>query len=124
MNKFELRLYSYYYKNLYNVSLISLIKIFGEKTMLIYNAVLRNQKVILIGYERSVKESISLACACAYLVYPLNVYKNLYPYEHLLDLDFVENESYIASVSNPIFNTRKEWFDLSCDISNGNVTKS
>ncbi len=48
----------------------------------------------------------------------------IYPYEHLLDLDFVENDFYIASVSNPIFNTRKEWFDLCCDIATGSIVKN
>jgi hypothetical protein len=35
-------------------------------------------------------------------------------YAHLSDLSFLEQPGYVAGVTNPMFETREEWWDLLC----------
>jgi len=45
-------------------------------------------------------------------------------YANLTDLGFLSTPGYIAGVTNPMFKTKKEWWDVLCDISTGEVVVS
>jgi hypothetical protein len=42
-------------------------------------------------------------------------------YANLTDLGFLSTPGYIAGVTNPMFKTKREWWDVLCDISTGEV---
>lgn len=45
-----------------------------------------------------------------------------FPYASLSDLSFLETPSYVAGVTNPMFEAHPEWWDVLCqlDLPNGN----
>ena len=108
-------------KNYTEPSLLEFIKKFGEKTMLIYNSILNEEKILFIGYDCSIEETCTFVNSCISLTSPINISERVFPYEHLLNLDFLQKEGYIAGVSNPIFNSRKQWWGLCCNITNGSI---
>jgi hypothetical protein len=111
------------FPNLFDSSLIELITVFKNNTLKILHSILRGHRIIFLGYDKTVKELVRITCATAKLARPINIFPFLFPYEHLFDLDFLENDFFIAAVTNPIFSSRKEWYDLFCDISTGHITK-
>ena len=70
---------------------------------------MKEYKILFLTQESLIQDLVTNVYCCKLLVFPFNVDKIIYPYEHLLNLSFVENDSYIAGVSNPIFLTRKDW---------------
>jgi len=108
-----------YFKNYTEPSLLEFIKKFGDKTMLIYNSILTEEKILFIGYECSIEETCNFVNSCITLMSPINISERVFPYEHLLNLDFLQKDGYIAGVSNPIFNSRKQWWSLCCNLSTG-----
>lgn len=58
--------------------------------MVIYNAILMGKKVIFIGYERMIQENLEFIACCEQMLRPFNIVENVYPYEHLLNLEFTE----------------------------------
>ncbi|CCI44508.1 unnamed protein product [Albugo candida] len=74
--------------------LSNLIATFGEQTMSIYNAVLSGARVIVLGYA------------------------------NLNDLSFLSVPGYIAGVTNPMFKSKREWWDVLCDITTSEVFTS
>ena len=44
-----------------------------------------------------------------------------FPYANLNDLAFLSVPGYIAGVTNPMFKGKREWWDLLCDVSNGQI---
>jgi hypothetical protein len=42
-------------------------------------------------------------------------------YANLTDLSFLSTDGFIAGVTNPMFKTKKEWWDICCDIASGEV---
>lgn len=47
-----------------------------------------------------------------------------YRYANLTDLDFLSTPGFIAGVTNPMFKSKREWWDVLCDISTGEVLLS
>lgn len=90
-----------------------------EKAMVIYNSVLLDDRILFIGHDKSIQESIGYVLGAAQMVQPINVYDRLFPYEHLLNLDFINFSSFIASVSNPLLASNKQWFDICYEIHTG-----
>jgi len=107
--------------SLASASLLKFVSLFQEKTMVIYNAILRGARILFVSNESSCEEICSCVVACIHLVSPLNIVSKVYPFEHLLNTSFLESEGYIAGVSNPIFRTRKNWWDVCCDVQDGTV---
>ncbi|KAJ0407542.1 hypothetical protein P43SY_006860 [Pythium insidiosum] len=119
---------------------------FGEQSMVLYNAVLTGQRVIVLGYNQPAGDVCNYVLAMSSLVCPplsglilrQYPYANLtdlsflstpgyiagYPYANLTDLSFLSTPGYIAGVTNPMFKSKREWWDVLCDISNGEVMVS
>lgn len=47
-----------------------------------------------------------------------------FPYANLTDLDFLSTPGFIAGVTNPMFKSKREWWDVLCDVSTGEVLLS
>ena len=79
---------------------------FGEKIMLIYDAILSEKKILFSGgLEFSADEIQEYVFACASIISPplIGVLSKLHPYAALSNLDFIEEQGYIAGVTNPMF---------------------
>ena len=100
---------------------------FGEKTMLIYDAVLSEKRILFSGgLDHSASEIADYVLACAQLVSPplLGISSKLYPYAALSNLDFIEEPGYIAGVTNPVFKQRQNWHDLCAEVDVGKLKVS
>ncbi|TYZ57965.1 hypothetical protein PybrP1_008420 [[Pythium] brassicae (nom. inval.)] len=96
---------------------------FGEQTMLLYNAVLTGARVIVLGYNQAAGDVCNYVLAMSSLVCPplFGLLPRQYPYANLTDLDFLSTPGFIAGVTNPMFKSKREWWDVLCDISSGDV---
>ncbi|KAI9906147.1 hypothetical protein PsorP6_013835 [Peronosclerospora sorghi] len=100
-----------------------LLQTFGDETMVLFNAVLTGQRVIMLGYNRPAGEVCTFVLATSSLVCPplFGLIHRQYPYANLTDLGFLSTPGFIAGVTNPMFKTKREWWDVLCDISTGEV---
>lgn len=100
---------------------------FGEKCMLIYDAILSEKKILFSGgLDFSADEIQEYVFASAAIVSPplIGILTKLYPYAALSNLDFLEEPGYIAGVTNPMFKQRSNWHDLCCEIDIGKLKVS
>lgn len=100
---------------------------FGEKCMLIYDAILSEKRILFSGaLDFSADEIQEYVFACAAIVSPplIGILSKLYPYAALSNLDFLEEPGYIAGVTNPVFKSRMNWHDLCCEIDIGKLKVS
>ncbi|KAL3668450.1 hypothetical protein V7S43_006533 [Phytophthora oleae] len=104
-------------------TLTQLLHTFGDQTMVLFNAVLTGQRVIMLGYNRPAGEVCNFVLATSSLVCPplFGLIDRQYPYANLTDLGFLSIPGFIAGVTNPMFKTKREWWDVLCDISTGEV---
>ncbi|RMX64875.1 hypothetical protein DD238_004433 [Peronospora effusa] len=128
-------------------TLTQLLQTFGDQTMILFNAVLTGQRVIMLGYNRPAGEVCNFVLATSSLVCPplFGLIHRQYPYvvcllewresfllvviqsfivdsyANLTDLGFLTTPGFIAGVTNPMFKTKREWWDVLCDISTGEV---
>ncbi|CAI5727730.1 unnamed protein product [Hyaloperonospora brassicae] len=104
-------------------TLMLLLQTFGDQTMVLFNAVLTGQRVVMLGYNRPAGEVCNFVLATSSLVCPplFGLVDRQYPYANLTDLGFLSTPGYIAGVTNPMFKTKREWWDVLCDISTGEV---
>lgn len=81
-----------------NISVSTLVKVFGESTMRIFHAVLVRQRVLFVGYNHAAADIAQMVLSAAALVSPpmSGVVRRTFPYATLSDLGFTE-------VSIPIF---------------------
>jgi hypothetical protein len=88
------------------ISLKKFIMKFGEKTMLIYDALLSEKRVLFSGsLDHSASEIADYVLACTQLVTPtlMGISNRLYPYAALDNLGFLDEPGYVAGVTNPMF---------------------
>ncbi|KAL0591504.1 hypothetical protein ABG067_001102 [Albugo candida] len=125
--------------------LSNLIATFGEQTMSIYNAVLSGARVIVLGYNQPAGNFPPNAYhqvgttltnrpgrVCSYVLAmsalicpPLSgLSHRQFPYANLNDLSFLSVPGYIAGVTNPMFKSKREWWDVLCDITTSEVFTS
>jgi hypothetical protein len=100
---------------------------FGEKTMLIYDALLSEKRILFSGgLDHSASEIADYVLACAELVAPplLGISSRLYPYAALSNLDFLEEPGFVAGVTNPVFSQRQNWHDLCAEVDLGKLKVS
>ncbi|CAN0181531.1 unnamed protein product, partial [Ectocarpus fasciculatus] len=108
-------------------SVTLLVNLFGQNVMAIYNAVLTGRRVIFVGYNHAAGDVCKIVLAACALVSPpiqQGILHRAYPYASLSDLSFLETPSYVAGVTNPMFETHPEWWDVLCqlDLPNGSGT--
>ena len=114
-------------EKIFQGSLIELIKIFKEFTMTIYDGILNDQKIIFVGGPTTSCSKLSrLIFSTLSMVGPLafGFIKRLHPYKNLYDLDFLKSKNCIYAVTNPIFKTKKNDWDILCEVETGKVAIS
>jgi hypothetical protein len=99
---------------------------FGEQSMVLFNAVLTGQRVLVLGYNQPAGDVCNYVLAMSSLVCPplAGLIERQFPYANLTDLSFLSTPGYIAGVTNPMFKSKKDWWDVLCDISTGEVLVS
>jgi Stabilization of polarity axis len=109
------------------ISLKKFIMKFGEKTMLIYDALLSEKRILFSGsLEHSASEIADYVLACSHLVAPplLGISGRLYPYAALDNLGFLEEPGFVAGVTNPMFKQKQAWHDVCCEVDLGKIKVS
>lgn len=91
--------------------------------MIIFNAIFYEKKLLFSGHglpAGTVSSHVLSACCMVPMFHTL-LADRAYPYISLNCLDFIKTPGYIAGVTNPMFKARKEWWDVFCDLTNGDV---
>ena len=91
--------------------------------MKIYNAVLTGSRVLVLGPSFAALDVCRAVLGIAQLLAPpfSGILPRTFPYANLTDLEFLSVPGYIAGVTNPMFQGKKEWWDVLCDLSCGNI---
>jgi hypothetical protein len=110
-------------------SVIKLISKFKQETMIIFNAILEERRVLFVGHNQSASDvCFHVLSACLLVCPPLTgiLKTRVFPYQSLTinGTDFTTVKGYIAGVTNPMFKQREEMWDLCCDLDTGEVIKN
>jgi hypothetical protein len=99
-----------------DISVVRLVKIFGDATMKIFHGILTKQRVLFVGYGHSAHDIAQMVLSAVAMVAPpmTNLIRRTFPYANLTDLSFLEVKGYIAGVTNPMFQQRESWWDILC----------
>ena len=91
--------------------LVSLLK---KDTMTIYNCILREQRIIFVGHQHAARDIAQLVLSAVAMMNPFlpGIIKRAHPYVNLTDLSFLKQPGFIAGATNPMFEHRKEWWDV------------
>ena len=114
-------------EKIFQGNLIELIMIFREFTMIIYDGILNDQKIIFVGGPNTSCSKLSrLVFSTLGMVGPLafGFIKRLHPYRNLYDLDFLKIKNCIYAVTNPIFKTKTKDWDILCEVETGKIAIS
>ena len=114
-------------ENIFNGSVIELISIFKEYTMTIYDAILNDMKILFIGESQTSCNKLS-KCVFATLSligpFAFGFIKRLHPYRNLYDLSFLDLHNCIYAVTNPIFKSKTDSWDVLCEVETGKIAIS
>ncbi|KAG9396132.1 methionyl-tRNA synthetase [Carpediemonas membranifera] len=105
-------------------SLLDLHEMLGAKMFLVLNALLFGKKIIFHTSGPAAKVCNAVLSATQ-LVDPFvpSICNRAIPYACLaMSDDYLKKPNYILGVTNPIFRTHPEWYDLWVDIDSGEVT--
>eukprot|EP00904_Undaria_pinnatifida_P005219 jgi/Undpi1/1827/HiC_scaffold_12.g05214.m1 len=113
----SLPLYSYPDETM-STSVTLLVNLFGQSIMSIYNAVLTGRRVMFVGYNHAAGDVCKIVLAACALVSPpiQGILHRAFPYASLSDLSFLETPSFVAGVTNPMFEAHPEWWDVLCQL--------
>ncbi|KAG2377979.1 hypothetical protein C9374_008601 [Naegleria lovaniensis] len=105
------------------ISLCRLVSTFKEDTMLIYNAILYQKRVVFFSSQQLAGQVVN-AVLSAIAMFPEmhNLLRTrTFPYASFSNLEFLNVEGYIVGVCNPMFACREEYYDLLVDIDKAEV---
>ena len=105
-------------------SLRRLLDAFKESSITLVNEVLCGRRVMLLSYQKSAGELCSVVMAAASLVLPVakGYLSKVFPYSSLTCMsDWNQLPSCLVGVTNPMFEHRKEWWDVLCDLDSGKI---
>lgn len=108
---------------IYNAHAKLLVDALGVNVMVLYRAILSEQKIVFLGEKQKIEKICSLVSATLCLVSPLNIVTKVFPFEHVQSLDVLPHiKGFIAGFTNPIVRSRKalDWGIL-VDLSNGTI---
>jgi hypothetical protein len=107
-------------------SMSHLFQVFGPSAMKIYNAVLIGARILFVGYNHAAGDVGKFVLAACAMISPpcMRLVNRAFPYANLSDLTFLEVDGYVAGVTNPMFESHADWWDLLCqlDLPNGTGT--
>lgn len=108
-------------------SVIELVSIFKEYTMTIYDALLNDMRILFIGEATTSCNTLS-KCVFATLnlvgPFAFSFIKRLHPYKNLYDLDFLNVHNCVYAVTNPIFKSKTDSWDVLCEVETGKIAIS
>lgn len=116
-----------YEEKIFPGNLTELIRTFKENTMIIYDAILSDKKILFIGDANTSCEKLNnYVFSCVSMVSPacLGILKRIHPYKNLYDLDFLKSSNCIYAVTNPIFKNKTDSWDVMCEIDSGKISLS
>ncbi len=95
-----------------------LFDVFGVSILRIYNALLIGARILFIGYNHAAGDVCKFVLAACAMVAPpcSHMINKAFPYANLSDLSFLEVDCYIAGVTNPMFISHPEWWDVMCQL--------
>jgi hypothetical protein len=107
------------------VSVCKLLHLFQEKTMIIYNALLYEKRIVMVGHNKNAGEVASYVLSVCSLApgIPQVLRKRVFPYVSLGNMDFLSITGYIVGATNPMF-AREEYWDCMCDLDKGSIQVS
>jgi hypothetical protein len=114
-------------EKIFQGNLLELILIFREFTMTIYDGILNDQKIIFVGGPTTSCSKLSrLVFSTLNMVGPLafGFIKRLHPYKNLYDLEFLKSNNCIYAVTNPIFKSKSQDWDILCEVETGKIAIS
>ena len=114
-------------EKIFQGNLLELILIFREFTMTIYDGILNDQKIIFVGGPTTSCSKLSrLVFSTLSMVGPLafGFIKRLHPYKNLYDLEFLKSNNCIYAVTNPIFKSKSQDWDILCEVETGKIAIS
>ena len=114
-------------EKIFQGNLLELILIFREFTMTIYDGILNDQKIIFVGGPTTSCSKLSrLVFSTLNMVGPLafGFIKRLHPYKNLYDLEFLKSKNCIYAVTNPIFKSKSQDWDILCEVETGKIAIS
>lgn len=92
--------------------------------MMIYDALLADKRVLFSGsLEQSAQEigDYVLTSSLLLLGLPMGISLRLYPYAALDNLSFLDDQGFLAGVTNPMFKSKSDWHDLCCEVDLGKI---
>ena len=114
-------------EKIFESSLIELIGTFKEYTMTIYDAIINDKKILFIGSSSTPCQKLSrFVFSTLAMIGPFafGFIKRLYPYKNLYEMDFLKVPNCIYAVTNPIFKTKLDSWDVLCEIDTGKIALS
>jgi hypothetical protein len=114
-----------YEEKIYPSSLIELILTFKENTMIIYESLLADKRIMFIGEANTSCEKLtSYIFSLASMLSPpvVGLIKRLHPYKNLYDLEFLKTTNCVFGVTNPIFKNKTDSWDIMCEVETGKIT--
>lgn len=102
------------------ISLVELVKIFKEQTMILWYSMLLQYRVLFVGQPA---HSVCNAClACPLLVAPLVGFTKLMtPYVSLTHTDPMDKPTYVCGTTNQIFEAKTQIYDVMGSFNTANV---
>mmetsp|Transcript_2138 Transcript_2138/g.4593 ORF Transcript_2138/g.4593 Transcript_2138/m.4593 type:complete len:488 (-) Transcript_2138:248-1711(-) len=84
----------------------------------VYNAALAGRRVLVVGNGHAAQEVGEMVLAVSLLLHPPleGVHGRVFPYANLTDLGFLKVAGFIAGVTNPVFESNPDWWDLLIDL--------
>lgn len=106
-------------------SLVNFIHTFGQRTMVIYDAILSQKRIIFTGTRNMSITQIQqfMFAASSMIAPPLHgIFNRILPYVPLSQLTELEKEeSFLAGVTNPMFLENRKCYDLGIRIDEGKL---
>ena len=101
-----------------STSIMNLIIKFGKQTMMLYDALLSEKRILMAGQlDYSISSIIDFVLAASSLVSPpfYSVHNNVFPHVHLKEIGTLAKEPcFIAGVTNPTFLINKSMQSVNC----------
>ncbi|EFC40537.1 predicted protein [Naegleria gruberi] len=99
-------------------SLCRLVTNFKENTMLIFNAILYQKRIVFFSGQQLAGQVVNTLLSSLVMFPFLHdlLKKRTFPYASFSNLEFLDVEGYIVGVCNPMFAQREEYYDLLVDI--------
>lgn len=111
------------------ISIVSLIDLFQEKIMLLFNCILFERKCVILAHNIPASKVANYVLSSALMIPLLPekrfLLRRFFPYVSFLEMEEVLPVSgFVIGTTNPIFLERSEWYDCLCNLNTGSISIS